>query len=475
MGGAPAYQNSSATNGAYKINIGSGTARVTQVGSMHYSRAFANSVVLPNGQVLTVGGQTYAVPFSDANSVLNPELWHPNSGRFTVMAPEAEPRNYHSVAILLPDGRVFSGGGGLCGPCATNHPDGQIFTPPYLLKSDGTLRTRPIITSAPTSAATGQTITVTTGGPVSGFSIVRYGESTHSVDNDQRRIPLSVVSSNGDTYQLAVPSDPGIALPGPYMLFALNAVGTPSVSTTISITNVATQPPADSYGQAVFATGPALYWPLDDATGPMVADASGNGDTGNVTSGGITYRVPSPVEGTSGAGVTLNGSSSQIVASQPIAAPTTYSEEMWFKTTSNDGGYLMGFGDSPSGLSSGRDRQVYMSNNGQLNFGIYNGQAVTVRSPESYNDGRWHDVVATQGSDGMNLYVDGQVVAGNGTSQAQVYPSVGYWRVGAEDLANWPDSPSSNSFAGTISDVAFFTIELSINQVQTQYGASPAS
>ncbi len=53
------------------------------------------------------------------------------------MAQEAEPRNYHSVAVLLPDGTVFSGGGGLCGSCATNHPDGQIFCPPYLFNADG--------------------------------------------------------------------------------------------------------------------------------------------------------------------------------------------------------------------------------------------------------------------------------------------------------------------------------------------------
>lgn len=143
IGGAPAYQNSSATNRAYEINVSTGAAKVTQVGSMHYPRTFANSVVLPDGQVVTIGGQTYGVPFSDHNSVLNPEFWNPGTGKFAVMAREAAPRNYHSVAILLPDGRVFSGGGGLCGSCATNHPDGQIFSPPYLFNANGTLRARP--------------------------------------------------------------------------------------------------------------------------------------------------------------------------------------------------------------------------------------------------------------------------------------------------------------------------------------------
>jgi galactose oxidase len=235
MGGAPAYQNSLATSRAYVINISTGTAKVTQVGSMHSPRTFANSVVLPDGEVVTIGGETYGVPFSDRDSVLNPELWNPGTGKFAIMAREAAPRNYHSVAILLPDGRVFSGGGGLCGSCATNHPDGQVFSPPYLFNANGTLRTRPVIKSAPATAAPGQTISVTTGSPVSGFSIVRYGEATHSVDNDQRRIRLSIVSSGG-AYKLTIPRDPGIALPGPYMLFALDSRGTPSVAKAISIT-----------------------------------------------------------------------------------------------------------------------------------------------------------------------------------------------------------------------------------------------
>jgi hypothetical protein len=179
------------------------------------------------------------------------------------------------------------------------------------------------------------------------------------------------------------------------------------------------------------------------------------------------------VEGTSGSGVTLDGSSGQIVASQPITNPTTYSEEMWFKTTTDNGGLLMGFGSSPSGMSDERDRLVWMSNDGQLNFGVYNAQAeqtAVAQSAQSYNDGQWHYVVATQGSDGMNLYVDGQLVSSNDTSQAQSY--LGYWRVGAENLSGWPNAPSSNYFAGTISDAAFYNSELSAGQVLTHYQAS---
>ena len=482
LGGSPSYQNSTATNAAYVVTIAKATtkkgsterARTTRVGSMAYARAFANSVFLPSGEVVTMGGQTYAVPYSDQNSILDAELWHPGTGKFSVLAPEAEPRDYHSVAVLLPDGRVFSGGGGLCGFCSTNHPDGQIFTPPYLLNANGTEKVRPTITTAPTSAATGQTITVTTGGPVSQFSMVRYGESTHSTDNDQRRIPLAIVSTQGDTYRLAIPADPGIALPGPYMLFALNSSGTPSVSTTITVTNVPTRSPGDAYGKAVFAAAPALYWPLTGAGGSAAADRSGNGDTGDYSTTGITYRSPSPVEAASGTGVTLNGSSGQIVASQPTTDPTTYSEDLWFKTTTATGGLLMGFGSSAGGTSASRDRLVWMSDDGQLNFGIFSGQTAVAQSPSSYNDGRWHNVVATDGSAGIDLYVDGQLVASN-ASPGPPEDYLGYWRVGGETLTGWPDSSTSNYFSGTIADAAVFDAQLPAATVQSLYRASPAA
>jgi galactose oxidase len=234
VGGAPAYQNANATANAYVVDINSGVT-VRRVASMSYARAFHNSVVLPDGKVLVVGGEAYPVPFSDDTSVLYPELWDPATETFTTMAAMTVPRNYHSVAMLLPDGRVFSGGGGLCGSCSTNHPDGQIFTPPYLLNPDGTAVSRPSITKAPNTATAGSTITVATKRAVTRFALVRMGSATHSIDNDQRRIPLTPTSSSGTRYALSIPADRGVVLPGYYMLFALNSAGVPSVSRIIRI------------------------------------------------------------------------------------------------------------------------------------------------------------------------------------------------------------------------------------------------
>ena len=371
-----------ATNKAYVVDMSGSTPKVTETGSMAYARSFANGVVLPTGQVIEFGGATYAMNFTDNDAVLNPEMWDPSTGQWTLLAPAPEPRNYHSTAVLLPDGRIFSGGGGLGGAvCNCDHLDGQIYTPPYLLNSDGSLKARPAILMAPATASDGQTISVTTGAPASSgspvhsFSMIRYGEATHALDVDQRRIPLQVVSqtANADgstTWQLAIPSDPGVAVPGEYMLFAIDSAGTPSVSTMVMVSGPTPPAPSDDYGKAVLSDSPAIYWPLQDSSGPSAADLSGNRETGIYTTGGVNYGTPSPVEGSDGTGVTLDGSSGSLFASQAITGPTSYSEAMWLKTTTNQGGYLMGFGSSASGTTnSNSDRQVWMSNDGTLHFG----------------------------------------------------------------------------------------------------------
>jgi galactose oxidase len=238
VGGAPGYRNSAATSRAYAMDISGGpSAPVTtrRVPDMAYSRSYVNSVVLPDGGVVVLGGQAYAKPFTDTGAVQSPELWNPATGEFTVLAPEAAPRTYHSVAVLLPDGRVFSGGGGLCGNCTTNHLDGQILTPPYLLDSDGSEKARPVIASAPATAGPGSTITVGTSGSTPTFALVRTSAVTHSVNNDQRRIPLPATTGDGVTYTMTIPADRGVVLPGYYLLFAMTADGTPSVAEFIHI------------------------------------------------------------------------------------------------------------------------------------------------------------------------------------------------------------------------------------------------
>jgi hypothetical protein len=234
VGGATAYEGRNATNSAYVIDMNAGVS-VRKVAPMAYARIFSNGVVLPGGQVLVVGGHTFGQPWSDNNSVLVPELWDPATETFTPLPPMAVPRNYHSVALLLPDARVLVAGSGLCGTCATNHPDAQILTPHYLLNEDGSPATRPVIQTAPAAATHGTRIAVTTDSPAASFVLVRLGSTTHTVNNDQRRVPLQFNSTGANAYSVAIPGNPGVALPGYYMLFALSESGVPSMSRMLRI------------------------------------------------------------------------------------------------------------------------------------------------------------------------------------------------------------------------------------------------
>ncbi|KAG8529851.1 uncharacterized protein KY384_005332 [Bacidia gigantensis] len=238
-GGSPSYQDSDATSNAHIITLGDPDTNpgVQTIANMAFQRAFACSVILPTGQVFIVGGQVHAVPFSDDTSQLTPEIFDPADNSFTQVAPMASPRNYHSTAVLLADGTVLSGGGGLCGDCATNHFDAQVYRPPYLYDGGGGDAPRPAITAVSTNTVVvGGTFTCTTGGPVDGgFSLLRLSSTTHTVNTDQRRIPLTPSGNDGNTYTLTLPGDPGVCLAGYWFLFALDG-GVPSTAQTIKIT-----------------------------------------------------------------------------------------------------------------------------------------------------------------------------------------------------------------------------------------------
>jgi len=238
LGGSPNYSGSEATSNAHIITIlyPGWTPTVQQVESMAYQRIFANAVVLPNGHVFVTGGQTIGDPFSDSNAILTPEMWSPETETFTQMLPNSIPRTYHSWALLMLDGTVLSGGGGLCGTCSTNHFDAQIYTPQYLLNADGSPATRPVVTSmSSNTVGLGGSITMGLNSPITSMSMIRYGSATHTVDTDQRFIGLSFTNAGGNRYTFSIPTDPGICLPGYWMVFAMNSAGVPAVAQTILV------------------------------------------------------------------------------------------------------------------------------------------------------------------------------------------------------------------------------------------------
>jgi galactose oxidase len=238
LGGAPTYSDGSqASNRSYVIDLSTGAysnPTVRQVGNLNFARGMGSSVLLPDGQVLALGGMPKPVAFSETDAILTPEVWNPQTERWRTLANYQVPRVYHSVALLMPDARVISAGGGLCGGCNVNHSDAEIFTPPYLFNADGSLAARPSIGSAPDVIGYGGTFNVTVSGGATKFNLIRMGSITHTVNNDQRLIPLGF-SQNGGTFNVATPENSSIATPGYYMLFALNAAGVPSAAKILKV------------------------------------------------------------------------------------------------------------------------------------------------------------------------------------------------------------------------------------------------
>ena len=112
---------------------------------MQVGRSHHNTVLLPDGSMVTVGG---GVGIRNGDQwAADPEqrhieLWNPSTRRWTLGPAQAEPRAYHSIAMLLPDARVISAGDDLNTSIFSD--TAEIYEPPYLFKGP-----RPVIGSAP--------------------------------------------------------------------------------------------------------------------------------------------------------------------------------------------------------------------------------------------------------------------------------------------------------------------------------------
>jgi hypothetical protein len=245
IGGGLDHDTFAPTNLVEIIDLNSADPQWRQTSPMHFARRQHNATLLPDGTVLVTGG-TKGEGFdnlSGGSPVHEAELWNPATGEWTVMAAEGKDRCYHSTAVLLPDARVLSAGGGEYAPNddpkdldrandpKDTHPDAQLFSPPYLFKGP-----RPTITEAPTTVKYGQAFDVQTPRPqdIESVSWIRLPSVTHSWDQNQR---LNVLKFQAGTGKLSVtaPANGNLCPPGHYMLFILDRNRIPSVARIIQI------------------------------------------------------------------------------------------------------------------------------------------------------------------------------------------------------------------------------------------------
>jgi hypothetical protein len=252
------------TRTAVVVNSSTGlTPSVTSTGSMATGRRQLNATLLADGSVLATGGMTSAAApgLVDLNNAATAaERWDPATGQWTVLASASRIRQYHSTAVLLPDGRVMTGGGGICGVCmAVGYLEKNIeyFIPPYLYKKDGTgqLAARPVISTAPASVGINAKFTISSAQAASirKVALVGLGDVTHGVDQGQRYVPLTF-SASGTTLTVTGPPNGGVAPPGYYMLFVVDASGVPSIAKMVQVAkgpNPVMSPVKNSTGRCI--------------------------------------------------------------------------------------------------------------------------------------------------------------------------------------------------------------------------------
>lgn len=243
-----------------------------------------------------------------------------------------------------------------------------------------------------------------------------------------------------------------------YAAVASLALLLPSANAAFSATtfNTADQwaVPTYNYTTETNNLGPYLYWKLDDTAGTTAADSSVNGRTGTYNSTWTKNQVGALVD------QTPNVAAKEANASAPAAStscvyttsttgmatpgPMTYSEVIWFKTTSTTGGKLIGLENNRTGVSDSSagggqyDRMMYMDANGEIWFGVYNNAEIVTHSQAGLNDGNWHMAAATMSATaGMALYIDGKLVGTNANTVSETETKASFWRVGCGNLAGW--------------------------------------
>ncbi len=226
--------------------------RATSERILGKARVHPNATILPTGEIFVSGGVD-----QDGNHVLEGEIYNPfkesrgpdgsaSGGTWRTVPKAKVGREYHSVALLMPDGRVWHASTGSGVRNVEVRVD--IYQPWYYSETI----TRPIIGSItgpedPVYAGapvmhlhdSGVTVAIDHIRSISKFALVRAGSVTHAFNYDQRYVELQseLLSVGGTkfTFRLTSPPSSNIAPPGNYLLFAIDDRGVPSVGRFIRI------------------------------------------------------------------------------------------------------------------------------------------------------------------------------------------------------------------------------------------------
>jgi hypothetical protein len=190
---------------------------------------YPEAVITPDDKVVIAGGSR-GYRGEHASDLFECHLYDPRTNKLSKLASPTVGRDYHSEALLLPDGRIITlGSNPLFSDKADTAPAKferriEIYSPPYLYHGS-----RPRITDGPRQVAHGQTALYSTpdADAIASARLLRPSAVTHVTDVQQRSIALKITKRAGGL-KLTIPASRGLVPPGWYMLFVADRRGTPS-------------------------------------------------------------------------------------------------------------------------------------------------------------------------------------------------------------------------------------------------------
>jgi hypothetical protein len=237
LGGGGVGESKLVTSRTAIANLASPHPTYTRGPNLAQPTRYPESVILPDDTVFVTGGAgQYRGAHASDNHIAR--IYHPQTNVFTKAASPEVGRDYHSEAVLLPDGRVVTlGSNPLYGNAEDSKPGFfeqriEIYSPPYLFHG-----LRPQIAGGPQAVALGGSATFTTSNPanIAKVRLMHPSASTHVTDLQQRSIALTFTrTANG--VHVTIPPQQGLVPLGWYMLFVDNAKGVPSVARWVQVT-----------------------------------------------------------------------------------------------------------------------------------------------------------------------------------------------------------------------------------------------
>ncbi len=216
------------TDTVYVVDLKDRHPVYRQVQSLSVPRMHVNGVILPNRTVFVCNG---SIVGEDTNlGLLRAEIFDPETNTWTLAEAQTVPHGYHSMAMLLPDGSIATGGGTPLGAC--NEIRMQIYKPAYMSAS------RPKIQEIPKRIRYGKSFDIRTDQPrnIKWVNLMRPTAMTHSHDMEQRLVDLPIRSKNKSSLSVSVTSNPNLAPPGWYMVTITDSNNIPSVASWVHLT-----------------------------------------------------------------------------------------------------------------------------------------------------------------------------------------------------------------------------------------------